>query len=82
MWIARFAHRDEDGARFVGGLDLALCLVTRVDVWRTAAAAPAGQRRQCLERRPRSAKVIDESAKGARTRHCGANAGRFRAATP
>ena len=80
--ILRFAYAKKHRAHSVRGLEFVLGVLTRVDLWRAAAAASSRQCRQCIEGGAGVAKVIDESAEGARTRYYGANAGSFRAVTP
>jgi hypothetical protein len=60
--IVRFTERDQEGAKLLGGGNLSLCFLARIDV-RCPRAAAAGKRRQRLEGGARPAKMIDQGAK-------------------
>jgi hypothetical protein len=77
VWIVGLTDSDERSAEFARRLDLALSLLTGINL-RRAAASATRQRGQRFERRAGAAEVIDQRAKGARARYYGANATRFK----
>ena len=71
--IIRFAQRDQGGILAARLGKLALGVFQRIDFSRPFGATAPGESRKRLERRARSAKMIDERAKGARTDILAAN---------